>query len=116
MMYKKVKWAKFTEKSRKKQHNIMFQCDQKFFFRTLEEDGTREGEMPEMDKFVDFWDVIWERKERTPYMPWMEEIGSQLHQKVNSVSNFTVTFDKLKKEVAKRKGWTARGIDGIENY
>ena len=54
MMYKKVKWAKFTEKSRKKQHNIMFQCDQKFFFRTLEEDGTREGEMPEMDKFVDF--------------------------------------------------------------
>ena len=36
--------------------------------------------------------------------------------KVNSVNDFTVTFDKVKKEVAKRKGWTALGIDGIQNY
>ena len=46
----------------------------------------------------------------------MEEIGRQLHQKVNGVNNFTVTFDQVKKEVAKRKGWTAPGIDGIQNY
>ena len=72
--------------------------------------------MAEIDKFVDFWGGIWERKELTPYMPWMEEIGRQLHQKVNSVNDFTVTFDKVKKEIAKRKGWTAPGIDGIENY
>ena len=70
----------------------MFQRDQKGFFRTLEEDGIREGEMPEMDKFVDFWGGIWERKERTPYMPWMEEIGRRLRQKINSVNDFTVTF------------------------
>ena len=75
MRYKKVKLAKYTEKRRRKQHNIMFQLDQKEFFRTLEEDGTREGEMPEMDKFLDFWGGIWERKERTPYVPSMEEIG-----------------------------------------
>ena len=116
MRYKKVKLAKYTEKRRRKQDNIMFQRDQKGFFRTLDENGTREGEMPEMDKSVDFWGGIWERKERTPYMPWMEEIGRQLHQKVNSVNDFTVTFDKLKKEVAKRKGWRALGIDGIQNY
>ena len=48
-------------------------------------------------------------------MPWMEEIGRQLHQKVNSVNDFTVTFDKVKKEAAKRKVWTAPGIDGIQN-
>ena len=60
--------------------------------------------MPEMDKFVDFWDGIWERKEQTPYMPWMEEIGRKLHQKVNSVNDFTMTFDKVKEEVAKEKG------------
>ena len=115
MRYKKVMLAKYTEK-RRKQDNIMFQRDQKGFFRTLEEDGTREGEMQEMNKFVDFWGGIWERKERTFYMPRMEEIGRQLHQKVNSVNHFTVTFDKVKKEVAKRKGWTAPGIDGIQNY
>ena len=75
MRYKKVKLAKYTEKRRRKH-------DQKGFFRTLEEDGTQDGEMPEMDKFVDFWGGIWERKERTPYMPWMEEMGRQFHQKV----------------------------------
>ena len=63
MRYKKVKLAKYMEKRRRKQDNIMFQHDQKGFFWTLEEDGTREGEMPEMDKFVDFWGGIWERKE-----------------------------------------------------
>ena len=57
-----------------------------------------------------------ERKERTTYMPWMEEIGRQFHQKVNSVNDFNVTFDKVKKEVAKRKGWTSQRIDGIQNY
>ena len=116
MRYKKVKLAKYTEKKRGKQDNIMFQHDQKGFFRTLEENGTREWEMPEMDKFVDFWGGISERKERTPYMPWMEEIGRELHQKVNSVNDFTVTFDIVNKEVAKRKGWTAPGIGGIQNY
>ena len=63
MRYKKVKLAKYMEKRRKKQDNIILQCDQKAFFRTLEEDGTREGEMPEMDKFVDFWGGIRERNE-----------------------------------------------------
>ena len=106
MRYKKVKLAKYTEKRRRKQDNIMFQRDQEGFFRTLEEDGTREGEMPEMDKFVDFWG---ERKERTPYMPWMEEIGRQLHQKVNSVNDFIVTFDKVKK-LLKEKGGQPREL------
>ena len=40
----------------------------------------------------------------------MEEIGRQLHQTVNSVNDFNVTFDKVNKEVAKRKGWTAPGL------
>ena len=63
MRYKKVKLAKYTKKRRRRQDNIMFQCDQKGFFWTLEEDGTREGERPEIDKFLDFWGGILERKE-----------------------------------------------------
>ena len=27
-----------------------------------------------------------------------------------------MTFEKVKKEVAKRKGWRAPGIEGIQNY
>ena len=77
-----------------------------------------------MEKFVKFWGVIWERErererereERAPYKQWMEEIRKQLYEKVSQVNNFNITFEKVKKEVAKRKRWTASSIDGIQNY
>ena len=102
----------------------MFQQDQRGFFRRLESEEAHEGEMPEMEKFVEFWGGIWERErererereERTPYMPWMEEIRRKLNEKVSQVKKFNITFEKVKKEVAKRKGWTASSIDGIQNY
>ena len=94
----------------------MFQQDQKGFFRTLEEEEAHEGEMSEMGKFVEFWGNIWEREERTPNMPWMEETRRQLNEKVNQVNEFNITFEKVKKEEAKRKVWTAPDIDGIQNY
>ena len=59
---------------------------------------------------------MWERKERMPNMPWMEEIRRQLNQKVNQVNELNITFEKVKKEVAKRKGWTAPRISRIQNY
>ena len=49
-------------------------------------------------------------------MPWMEEIRRQLNVKLNEVNEFNITFAKVKKEVAKKKGWTAWCIDGIQNY
>ena len=36
----------------------MFQKDQKNFFRMLEKVEKDEGEMPEMEKFVEFWGGI----------------------------------------------------------
>ena len=94
----------------------MFQRDQKGFFKMLEGEEAHEGEMPEIEKFVEFWGGIWERGERTPKMQWMEEIRRQLNEKINQVNEFNITFEKVKKEVAKRKGWTAPGIGGIQNY
>ena len=44
-------------------------------------------------------------------MPWMEEIRRKLNEKVSQVKKFNITFEKVNKEVAKRKGWTAPGID-----
>ena len=49
-------------------------------------------------------------------MPWMEKIRRQLHEKVNQVNEFNITFEKAKKEVAKKKGWTVPVIDGILDY
>ena len=45
-------------------------------------------------------------------MPEMKEIRRQRNEKVSQVIEFSITFEKVKKEVAKRKGWT---IPGIEN-
>ena len=69
-----------------------------------------------MKNFVEFWVGIWEREEGTPNMLLMEEIRRQLNEKANQVNEFNITFEKVKKEVAKRKGWTAPDIDGIQNY
>ena len=108
------------EKQRRKQDNIMFQQDQKRFFRTLEGEEEHKGDVPEMEKSIEFWGGTWkrerEREERTPYMLWMEEIRRQLNEKVSQVNEFNVTFEKVKKEVAKKKGWTAPGIENIQNY
>ena len=43
------------------------------------------------------------KRKRMPKMPWMEEIRRQLNEKVNQVNEFDITFEKVKKEVAKRK-------------
>ena len=57
LRYKKVKLDKYVEKGNRKKDNIMFQKDQKSFFRTLEKVEKHEGEMPEME-FVEFWGGI----------------------------------------------------------
>ena len=93
LRYKKVKLEKFVEKRKRKQDNFMFHHDQKGFFRTLEADITREGEMPDMDKFVEFWGGIWEQNERTPNMPWMEQVKRELQEKVGVVSELHANND-----------------------
>ena len=54
LRYKKINLANCEEKRRGKQDNIMFQRNQKVFFRTLEEQEAHEGKMPGMEKFVEF--------------------------------------------------------------
>ena len=45
----------------------MFQRDQKGLFRRLEGEEAHEGEMPEMEKFAEFWGGIWEREKKEPH-------------------------------------------------
>ena len=78
----------------------MFQQDQRGFFRRLESEEAHEGEMPEMEKFVEFWGGIWERErerereERTQYMPWMEEIRTQLMRRSAKLTSLTSPLKK----------------------
>ena len=55
LRYKKITLAKCEEKQRRKQDNIMLQWDHKGFFRTLKGEEAHQGQMPEMEKFVEFW-------------------------------------------------------------
>ena len=74
----------------------------------------REGEMPKMQRFVDFWGGIWEQNKPTPTMSWMQEVKAELGKRANLVSEFAIADKSMKKEVAKRKNWTVPGIDGIQ--
>ena len=49
-------------------------------------------------------------------MPCMEEIRTRLNEKGSQVNEFNVIFEKMKKKVAKTKGWATPGIDEIQNY
>ena len=82
---------------------MLFQRDQKCFFKTLEGNRTHEGNVPEIDKFAYFWGGIWGQQEQTPNMPWTEEVKRQLVQKVSLVNEFEIKSKNLHKEVAKRK-------------
>ena len=86
------------------------------FLRTLEGEEAQEGEMSEIETFVKFSGGIWEREERMPNMTWTKEIRRLLNEKVNQVTELKIPFEKVKKEVAKRKGKTASSTGGIENY
>ena len=58
---KKVKLEKYTEKRNRRKHKIMFQRDQKGFFRTLEAVERPEIEIAEMQTFVEFWRDTWDK-------------------------------------------------------
>ena len=49
-------------------------------------------------------------------MPWMEEVKTEMGERANLVSELFVIYKNMKKEIAKRKNWTAPGIDGIQNF
>ena len=92
----------------------MFQQDQKGFFKSLEGNTVQEGAMPDMERFINFWGGIWEKQIMMPDMPWMDEVGRQLNEKINVANEFNIGNENITKEIMKRKSWTALGIDGIQ--
>ena len=91
-----VKLEKYIEKRNWKEHN-MFQRDQKGFFQTPEAVEKWEGEMSDMQRFVEFWGGIWEQNKPTPNMPWMEEVKAELGERANLASEFAMTDENMKK-------------------
>ena len=80
----------------------MFLKSEGNFYRELGKDNETEGEVPQVESFVDYWANIWEDNE-TPNKPWMQNIQETLQAKVVDVQDFVVTIEKLKKEIKRER-------------
>ena len=65
--WKQVKLVKMIERG--KRNNNIFEEDQKNFCKRIEDSTEYERAMSEIDKFVKFWEGIWEKDDRTSNMP-----------------------------------------------
>ena len=77
---KKIKLQKMVQRKQRIMDNANFERDQKNFFKKAEGGTEHEGQIPEMDKFVQFWGDIWEEDNRTPEIPWMESVRGKLRE------------------------------------
>ena len=103
LRYKKIKLQKMFERGKRIRDNATFERDQKSFFRKIESSTGNEGQIPKIEKFVEFWGGIWEKEERTPEMPWMEKVQEDLTRKIKKGNVFDITWKSLTKESNKNK-------------
>ena len=101
-------------RSKRIRNNILYKENQKVLFS--QEKAVYEGEIPDMGKMREFWGGIWEKEAKTPARVWMKDIAEELGSKVDQVIKFEPSIQDLKKEIKKRKNWSAPGIDGIQNF
>ena len=62
------------ERGERIRDNATFEREQNSFFRKVESSTSHEGQIPEIEKFVEFWGDIWEKKGEDTEMPWMEKV------------------------------------------
>ena len=55
-----------------------------------------------MEKFDKFWGDIWQKDDRTPEMPWMENVREQLKDRITNIKEFNITEETLEKQTKKR--------------
>ena len=103
-----------TRKKRIK-NNILFKENQKKLFAD-DGDDEKMGELPEIEKFEEYWSSIWEKIGHTPTRPWMKKMEEEIRTRVREPLIMELTLDELRKTIKKRKNWSAPGLDGIQNF
>ena len=92
----KVKLEKMQRRTKRIRNNYLYRENQATLFK---EDKKYTGKMPEINKFVEFWGGIWECEGKTTIQPWMETIEEEIHSKIQSVKEFQITEENLKKVI-----------------
>ena len=62
LRYKKIKLQKMIQRKQRIMDNANFDRDEKNFFKKAEGGTEHEGQIPETDKFVQFWRDIWKKR------------------------------------------------------
>ena len=112
---KKVKLDKMSTRAKRIKNNAMFAADEGGFYMKSKGKKVFHGEIPLMEKFVEFWGGIWEDEKKTLEQPWMKVVEQTWKEKVQDVKEFVITREDMAK-VKRRKNWSAPGIDGIQNF
>ena len=116
LRYHNVKLKRIKNRDARVRKNRMFQEDQGAFYRKTQGTEQLRGEVPDMEKFEEFWGGIWEDETKTPNRKWMNTVAKKIREKVKNVQEFTITEKNFYDIVKKRKNWSAPGIDGIQNF
>ena len=116
LRYRNVKLKRIKNRDARVRNNRMFQEDQGAFYRKTQGTEQLRGEVPDMEKFEEFWGGIWEDETKTPNRKWMNTVAKKIREKVKNVQEFTITEKNFYDIVKKRKNWSAPGIDGIQNF
>ncbi len=58
----KVRLENWIRKAKRIKNNRLFQENEGLFYRRMEDDIEKKGEIPDISKFTEFWAGIWERK------------------------------------------------------
>ena len=116
LRYRNVKLKRIKNRDARVRNNRMFQEDQGAFYRKTQGTEQLRGEVPDMEKFEEFWGGIWEDETKTPNRKWMNTVAKKIREKVKNVQEFTITEKNFYDIVKQRKNWSAPGIDGIQNF
>ena len=116
LRYRNVNLKRIKNRDARVRNNRMFQEDQGAFYRKTQGTEQLRGEVPDMEKFEEFWGGIWEDETETPNRKWMNTVAKKIREKVKYVQEFTIPEKNFYDIVKKRKNWSAPGIDRIQNF
>ena len=100
---KKVKLEKIVVRDKRIKNNNMFIRNEGTFYIQTKKLEKQVGRVPSINKFIDFWEGIWEDDSKTPVTKWMKGIEKGLREKVKSTCEFKVKEEDLQYVATKNK-------------
>lgn len=110
---------RFQESQKRRNHNRLFQNNQKAFYKQLISKSTTEQPALTTTKkgeILEFWNNVWsEEKTHNFKAKWIKEEEKQL-SKIRYMTDYEVTLEEVSAATRRLSNWKAPGPDGLQNY